>query len=59
MSSETIDRSLFGQARGVLRKEVLAHLRTIRRAQHATTKGQGRGGIVDAISIRERPPRGR
>jgi len=58
VSTETIYCSLFVQARGVLRKELLAHLRTrrsIRRAQHATAKGQGRGGIVDAVSIRERP----
>jgi IS30 family transposase len=54
VSSETIYRSLFIQARGVLRKELLVHLRTrrtMRRSQHATTKGQGRGGIVDAVSI--------
>ena len=54
MSSETIYCSLFIQARGVLRKELLAHLRTrrsIRRSRLATTKGQGRGGIVDAVSI--------
>jgi IS30 family transposase len=58
VSTETIYRSLFVQARGVLRKELIAHLRsgrTLRRSQKATTKGQGRGGIVDAISIRERP----
>src|SRR6266540_2705066 len=59
VSTETIYRSLFVQARGVLRKELTAHLRTrrtMRRARNATTKGQGRGGITDAISIRERPP---
>ncbi len=58
VSAETIYRSLFVQARGVLRKELLSHLRTrrsIRRSRLATTKGQGRGGIVDAVSIRERP----
>jgi IS30 family transposase len=58
VSTETIYRSLFIQARGVLRKELTAHLRTrrtMRRSQHASTKGQGRGGIVDAVSIRERP----
>jgi IS30 family transposase len=58
VSTETIYRSLFIQARGVLRTELMAHLRTrrtIRRSQHASTKGQGRGGIVDAVSIRERP----
>ena len=58
VSSETIYRSLFVQTRGVLRKELMAHLRTrrtIRRSRRATTKGQGRGGIVGAVSIRERP----
>ena len=58
VSTETIYRSLFIQPPGVLRKELMVHLRTrrtMRRSQHATTKGQGRGGIVDAVSIRERP----
>ena len=58
VSSETIYRSLFVQARGVLRTELLTHLRThrsIRRSKRATTKGQGRGSIIDAVSIRERP----
>jgi IS30 family transposase len=56
VSHETIYRSLFIQARGVLKKELASHLRTrrlMRRAKSATTKG--RGGIVDAVSIRERP----
>ena len=58
VSTETIYKSLFVQARGVLRKELMAHLRTrrsVRRSRLASTKGQGRGGIVDAVSIRERP----
>ncbi len=58
VSAETIYRSLFIQARGVLRKELQAHLRsrrTMRRSKQASTHGQGRGTIVDAISIRERP----
>jgi IS30 family transposase len=58
VSTETIYRSLFVQARGVLRKELTAHLRTrrtMRRSGQATRSGQGRGGIVDAVSIRERP----
>jgi IS30 family transposase len=58
ISHETIYRSLFIQARGVLKKELLAHLRTrrtIRRSRHATARKQSRGQIVDAISIRERP----
>lgn len=58
VSHETIYRSLFIQARGALKKELITHLRThrlMRRSQHATAKGQRRGQIVDAISIRERP----
>jgi IS30 family transposase len=58
VSAETIYRSLFIQARGVLKKELQAHLRsrrTMRRAKHATRRGQGRGAISDAVSIRERP----
>jgi IS30 family transposase len=59
VSHETIYRSLFVQARGVLKKELLDHLRSkrrMRRSRHATVSGQSRGQIVDAISIRERPP---
>jgi IS30 family transposase len=59
VSHETIYRSLFIQARGVLKKELLDHLRSkrrMRRSQHASVSGQSRGQIVDAISIRERPP---
>ena len=59
VSTETTYRSLLIQARGVLRKELTAHLRsrrTMRRSKHATRKGQGRGGVpLDAVSIRERP----
>ena len=58
ISHETIYRSLFIQARGVLKKELLGHLRsrrTIRRSRHATSRKQLRGQIVDAVSIRERP----
>jgi len=58
ISHETIYRSLFLQARGVLKKELLGHLRsrrTMRRSRHATLRKQSRGQIVDAISIRERP----
>jgi IS30 family transposase len=59
VSHETIYRSLFIHARGVLKRELLRHLRSgrsMRRARHATTAGQTRGQIVDAISIRDRPP---
>ena len=58
VSHETIYRSLFIQARGVLKKELLAHLRAtraIRRSRHASFKRDGLGRIKDAISIRERP----
>ena len=58
VSHETIYRTLFIQARGALKKELTAHLRTRRprrRAKAATASGHGRGQIVDAISIRERP----
>jgi IS30 family transposase len=57
VSHETIYRSLFIQARGVLKKELMAHLRTarqMRQAKSGTTKS-GLGQIVDAVSIRERP----
>ena len=58
VSHETIYRSLFVQTRGVLKKELLAHLRskrTIRRSKQATRKGSDHGQIKDMISIRERP----
>lgn len=58
VSHETIYRSLFVQARGVLKKELLHHLRSrrlMRRARNSSTAGQSRGQIIDAVSIRERP----
>jgi IS30 family transposase len=58
VSPETIYRSLFIQARGVLKKELVAHLRRVRMmrsSKNASRQGQGRGGIIDAVSIRERP----
>ena len=58
VSHETIYRSLFVQTRGVLKKELLGHLRskrTIRRSKQATQKGSDHGQIKDMISIRERP----
>jgi IS30 family transposase len=58
VSHETIYRSLFIQARGVLKKELIQHLRTkrrIRRSRHSRDRGHHRGQIVDAVSIRERP----
>ncbi len=58
VSHETIYRSLFIQARGVLKKELLDHLRTkrrMRRSQHSRIFKDSRGQIPNAISIRERP----
>jgi len=58
VSHETIYRSLFIQTRGVLKKELLTHLRatrSIRRSRHATLKRSGLGRFNDAVSIRDRP----
>lgn len=58
VSHETIYRSLYIQARGVLKKELLAHLRakrTVRRSKHASQKRKGNGQIKNAVSISERP----
>ncbi len=58
LSHETIYKSLFIQARGALKKELLQHLRrtrAMRRSRHHTQKGPDHGQIVDAVSIRERP----
>jgi IS30 family transposase len=56
VSYETTYRSLFIQARGALKKELMDYLRSkrrIRRSRHASVHGHGR--IIDAVSIRERP----
>jgi IS30 family transposase len=58
VSHETVYRSLFIQARGALKKELLQHLRRtrgMRRSRHHTQKTDNHGRIVDAVSIRERP----
>jgi IS30 family transposase len=57
VSHETIYKSLFVQARGALKKELMAHLRTRRQMRQAKggTAMHGLGQIVDAVSIRERP----
>ena len=58
VSHETIYRSLFVQAHGVLKKELLLHLRsqrTMRRPGPKTWPGDTRGQIKDMVSIRERP----
>src|SRR3712207_2021273 len=59
VSAETIYRTLFVQARGALKRELLAHLRSrrlMRKGRYASTRGQARGQIKEAVSIRERPP---
>jgi IS30 family transposase len=59
VSHETIYKSLFVQSRGVLKKELQAHLRTqrvFRQSRTNNTRGNARGGIIDAISIADRPP---
>lgn len=58
ISHETIYRTLYVQARGALKKELIAHLRRrrpLRRSRHYSTAGQSRGQIIDAVSIAERP----
>ena len=58
VSHETIYRSLFIQARGALKKELLEHLRrtrVMRRSRHHTQKTGNHGRITDAVSISERP----
>ena len=58
VSHETIYRSLFIQARGVLKKELQCYLRSqraIRRAKQHSIKNEGLGKITNAVSIRERP----
>ncbi len=58
VSHETIYRSLYIQARGALKKELLQHLRRtrgMRRSRHHTQKTDIHGQIVDAVSISERP----
>ena len=58
VSKETIYRSLFIQARGALKKELLQYLRrqrTMRRSRHTSLKGKGLGKITDTVSISERP----
>jgi IS30 family transposase len=57
ISHEAIYRSLFVQTRGVLKKELAAHLRTRRHMRHAKggNSGHSQGQIPDMVSIRERP----
>ena len=58
VSHETIYRSLFIQARGALKKELVEHLRrtrVMRRSRHHTMKTDKHGRITDTVSISERP----
>jgi IS30 family transposase len=58
VSHETIYRTLFIQARGALKHELLGHLRRtrgMRRSRHHTQKTADHGRITNTISISERP----
>jgi IS30 family transposase len=58
VSHETIYRSLFVQARGALKKELLEYLRRtrgMRRSRHYTQKTPSHGQLIDTVSISERP----
>ena len=58
VSHETIYRSLYIQARGALKKELLQHLRrtrAMRRSRHHTQKTDDHGRITNTVSISERP----
>lgn len=57
VSHETIYRSLYVQARGALKRELMTHLRfqrLMRQSKQVRSEG-GRGKITDAVSISERP----
>lgn len=58
VSHETIYKTLFIQARGALKKELVQHLRktrAMRRSRHHTQKTDDHGRITNTVSIRERP----
>lgn len=58
VSHETISKTLFIQARGALKKELVQHLRktrAMRRSRHHTQKTNDHGRITNTVSIRERP----
>lgn len=55
VSHETIYRSLFVQARGALRKELTACLRSGRTQRKSRGRADGAGRLRDMISISERP----
>jgi len=59
VSHETIYLTLYIQARGALKKELIKYLRrsrTMRRSRHHTQKTSNHGRITDTVSISERPP---
>ena len=59
VSHETIYLTLFIQARGALKKELIQYLRkprAMRRSRHHTQKTKDHGRISNTVSIRERPP---
>ncbi len=58
VSHETIYLTLFIQARGALKKELLQHLRrkrAMRRSRQHTQKTKDHGKITNTVSIRDRP----
>ena len=58
ISHETIYKTIYVQARGVLKKELCSHLRSkrkLRKSKNAGNKSPKQGQIIDSISIRERP----
>ena len=58
VSHETIYKTLFIQARGALKKELIQYLRkprAMRRSRHHTQKTKDHGRIRNTVSIRERP----
>jgi len=58
VSYETIYLSLFVQAKGLLSQQLTRELRSgrgVRRAGRISVRGQGRGRIVDALHISDRP----
>jgi transposase, IS30 family len=56
ISHETIYRSLYVQARGELRRQLTANLRTGRSTRRSRGRAETRGRIVDMVPIAERPP---
>jgi IS30 family transposase len=59
VSHETIYRTLYVQARGALKRELVAHLRRgqrYRRPRTAARAVRGPGQLIGTVSIAERPP---